>query len=902
MSKTTKVICIILACLPFSAAWGEWPVSQHQSNLLAIADASGSIRNPTLTWSFDTRGEQALFSIALKDGERNPKYRFKELRDPGYWGANQAQWGRIPETHVLSPDGKIQRSGHANNEQIGDFLPEIPGLERFTMRSQSGTGDELAKGQLFKYQNGKEELVWETEEIHTHYSPMVLLADATGDGSDEIILALHYRIYVFDPKTGETLMWLRYHDYRNYGFFGAQNLDETPQAEFINIADFQSHIDVLRSDGKELSVIWRKDIEANIDRKKRIVRPGPDPIRDLDNDGRFEIVFNYHNENGDNLWHTVAWDALTGDVVFDWAGTYLNAIHDLDGDGIDELFLSKTDGLYVPKFAPIEIVRFSGDRKQRIWSLESGRFPFLDQVDFPKDRATGATLGNKTVPIIDWNGDRISDIVVFRRTPYDAVVLEGYTYFDNGFDKEFFIELPHGFNGEIMGVQDDRTQGGPKALLSLNVPRVRPEERVAFVVEDAEMELVSQHQVDGQLWNHPWTDPKVGKLGNHRVPTILTPGGPGEILAIQPPNREQPDPKVIWSRHGSRYFLMADTDGKGDLEVVYVSEGSDGQGRAVCVNEAGHPIWETDLFGFPGVPNIWNTAGVTSLFAGKFTGVGFRTDIFLTARRSTMHSNEGFVLSGEDGSLIWRRDSIGDEWGVGGTWVAAANTNERRGEEVVSLYPVCFSILDGPTGEELVYKNMAVDYFPGVWAAYGAPVVADWFGDGGEAEVYHALGYGAGVSTLQAERVWSTQVPTAFPAKFDVDGDGFDEIIACEYPSRNVGPSPKGFVARNIRSGSDVSILDWEIPNGGVAHLVTVDIDSDGNMDGVFTSGNLLGAITARDGELTKLWEMTYPENVGPPAVTDLDMDGKVEILVYGNSGVIYAVDEAPGSVADSAR
>ena len=386
-------------------------------------------------------------------------------------------------------------------------------------------------------------------------------------------------------------------------------------------------------------------------------------------------------------------------------------------------------------------------------------------------------------------------------------------------------------------------------------------------------------------------EPRVGKLGNHKIPTILVPGGPEEILAIQPPHGEETQPRVMWSRSGSRYFLMTDSDGKGDLEVVYLAEGPDGQGSVVCANEGGQTLWEIEVFGFPGVPEIWNTAGLTSLFTGKFTGVGFRNDIFLTARRSTMHSNEGFVLSGEDGSLVWRRDSIGDEWGVGGTWVAAADANGELGEEVVSLYPVCFSILDGPTGDELVYKNMAVDYFPGVWAAYGAPVVTDWLGDGGEPEVYHALGYGAGLSTLEAERIWSTQTPTAFPAKFDVNGDGLDEVVACEYSSPNVGPAPKGFVARDIRSGTDISILEWGIPNPGVAHLVTVDINSDGDLDGVFTSGDLLGAITAKDGNLIKLWEMNLPESASPPAVTDLDGDGKSEILVYGQSGMIYAVE-----------
>ncbi|MCA9426441.1 MAG: hypothetical protein KC994_15280, partial [Candidatus Omnitrophica bacterium] len=516
MSPLNRVSLVFLSLVLFflsSPSFAEWPVPRHDPALSGVADASGVIRSPTIAWTFDTRGDQALFEVTLKTGERNPKYRFKELRDPDYFQKNQAAWGRTPEKHSMSPDGSVQFSGHGMNEQIADFLPDVPGLEKFSMRSQAGTGDELARGQLFKYENGKEELVWETEEIHTHYAPLVLRADATGDGTDEIVMALHYRIFVFDPKTGETLMWMRYHDFRNYGFFGAENLDDDPQLEFITIGDFSSHIDVLKSDGKELSVIWRKDIESNIDRKKKIVRPGPDPIRDLDNDGRFEIVFNFHNEHEDNLWHTVAWDALTGEVVFDWPGVYLNGIHDLDGDGVDELFLSKTQGLYVPKFSSVEIARYREGRKQTLWDLESGQFPLLDQVDFPKNRATGATLGAQTVPTIDWNGDGVQDFCVFRKTPYGTTVFEGYSYFDNGFDKAWYIELPRDFPAEVLAVQSDPEMGGPKVLVSLDVPRVRPEERVAFVVEDAELNLVSQRKVDGQIWTQLSTEPRIGKLG-----------------------------------------------------------------------------------------------------------------------------------------------------------------------------------------------------------------------------------------------------------------------------------------------------------------------------------------------------------------------------------------------------
>lgn len=867
---------------------------RHDPALQAVLSASAEIRNPTILWSFDLRGDRASFSIRPGTGENRVVFDLgaeslteRSKRPRGEWE------GSRPPMFTLSPDGSLTQSGHPNNERVADFFPDIPGLEKFVMPDQFKENIELARGQMFKHENGIPEQVWETEEIHTHYAPLVLLADATGDGTDEIVMAIHYRLFVFDPQTGKTLMQLRYHDFRNYGFFGAKNLDGDPQAEFVNIGDFSSHIDVLKSDGENLSVIWRKDIESNIDRKKKIVRPGPDPIRDLDGDGRYELVFNFHNEHGDNLWHTVAWDALTGEVVFDWPGVYLHALHDLDDDGVDEIFLSRTDGLYVPKFAPAEIARFVDGKKQTIWSLEAGRFPRIDRMDLPKDRTSGAALGAKTVPVFDWNGDGLADFAVFHNRSDGGVDLEGWLQSKEGFTKQWSVNSPLGFQAEVEAVEDDHKLDGPSILLSLDLPRSGPSEHLSLDVAGVQMELLSVRKVKAPADYMLSMEPRVGRLGGREKPTILVSGGPNEILAIAPPQGGDATPVIEWSLQGTPYFLMADVDGDERKEVVILAEGRGGEGKIVVADDQGETVWEKTLYGFPGLPEAWNIAGLTSLFAGRFSGDGKGMDLFVSARRSTMHSNEGVVLSGEDGSLLWRRESIGDEWGVGGSWIAASDLEGDGLDEILTLYPVCFSILEGRTGEERIYRNMAVDYFPGVWAAYGAPVVADWLGDGGVPEVYHALGYGAGMSNLSAERVWSATQPTAFPARFDVNGDGLPEIVACEFRSPNGGPEPRGFIARDARSGIEVSVLDWKVPNPAAAHLVTVDIDGDGGLDGVFASGNVIGAITSKDGRLEKSWDLPLPEGLSPPALADLDGDGRPEVLVYGDSGRLYVIGDA---------
>ena len=72
-----------------------------------------------------------------------------------------------------------------------------------------------------------------------------------------------------------------------------------------------------KNEGDRLRLLWRRDIEQNIQSKSRIIRPGPNPVQDINGDGRIEIVFNLFNERDDGQWHVVACDALTGETVLD---------------------------------------------------------------------------------------------------------------------------------------------------------------------------------------------------------------------------------------------------------------------------------------------------------------------------------------------------------------------------------------------------------------------------------------------------------------------------------------------------------------------------------------------------------------------------------------------------------
>ena len=62
--------------------------------------------------------------------------------------------------------------------------------------------------------------------------------------------------------------------------------------------------------------------------------------------------------------------------------------------------------------------------------------------------------------------------------------------------------------------------------------------------------------------------------------------------------------------------------------------------------------WARPIAGFPGPHPDWNFGGVTRWWTGRFTARD-RADVWVSARRGTMHSDEGFLLDGRDGKLLW---------------------------------------------------------------------------------------------------------------------------------------------------------------------------------------------------------------------------------------------------------
>jgi hypothetical protein len=763
------------------------------------------------------------------------------------------------------------------------LIPQVKGLQTVTFEVVPGMEAALARRAVCRAHDGPEpRIAWTSETFDTVQNTNHIIADVDADGQLDVVLAPHYRVLILDGATGRTKHVLRFHSLRNYGFFCASNLDDDPRLELIVVADFALHLDVIDMDAKGPNLLWRKDIEADIQSKRRILAPGPDPVADLDGDGRKEIIVNLYNDSNDQLWHVVAFDALTGAKRLDLPRRFMAGHGDLDGDGREELLLCECPALYVPLAGSLSVVSWD-PRDEPVtrtrWSSRGGRF-LLREAPLPLTHSTIVARGTETAATVklgggggpgflvaapEGSGERISLISLSVERPLLSLSLPAPGSIRGIFDADednpaaFAISFP------------------ARSSARIEIPAARGGDLDAVSARPVPPRRVRGSQADGWVATGSWG----GK------PAVFTDNALGEVVALEPPRKPGGELNVAWRDAGQGPLILADLDGDGAAEAIFADESPTGEGRILAAAPTGRK-WVRPLDGFPGPHPPWNWGGITEWWVGRFTS-RTRFDVWASARRGTMHSDEGFALSGKDGALLWQRSEVRTPdlppttrgWGCGGGSLNAADIDGDGLDDVVSLYPVNYWVCRGTDGELLKSVSAASGLFEGVWGAYATPCVADLDRDG-KPQVFWSGPYHQGVTDSSGKARWRHKGGSSLVTLLDMDGDG-----ALEAASTGWEKDGAGLRVLNARTGA----LRWEMPLEGNprADVIAAQLDGTPGEELLFPIGKTLHAVTWRDGALHELWRIDLPaEPMGELAFADADGDSHGEILFAGKDGALY--------------
>lgn len=903
LSRLSCVMGLVLGAVGVSIALGaddDWPRYGHDGALTGRSPLKGQIISPRLAWTRTTAGRQlTIEAVPSPDGDK--------LIVPGRSTTQPAlPTVRMPGPSMLDIEGTgtLRPAAETFHERWAKVLPDVRGLQR-TAWSHTWTTEKVCRLQLFAYDQGfhKPRLIWKTDPPEdTIFQPLNVVYDVDGDGVQEICVAAHYRLMIFEGTTGRKETELRYHTCRPYGWFGLADVDADGQVELITIGDFQSHLDVLKFDpGKpendRLSIWWRRDIETDISQRRKWPQVGPRPVVDVNGDGRLEIILNLYNDTGDEQWHTVIWDGSSGKVLHDFPSRFTRGNADVDGDGAAEIFMVESDGLFVPSCGLIELVALKGGQPRTVWTRKDAGWVTADLLAFGPMWSTTACDGMKHVLTAG------SDAV----RPAFATWSSG----ESGGRSRMLSLLRADEDGRIQTLWD--CAGWPEDAEAVAMGPIGADGAAGMllclrlglgVVARIDGHRTQPRLVKDEPLSSPISMPVAARLAPGGPMAIVVEAAGGQVLAMQP----QPDGSahILWQRpgrgmtDGSRAVgpLAADLDGDGGNEVIVADRAPRGHAVLVAYRSDGSPLWKREFPTTPGGPVFWNTGALTYWWPGCFREPG-KTDLFVNTRRGPMHSDLGHLLDGRTGDVVWTQLKAvkdGIQWGYSGIPLATADINANGRDELVNLYPVAFWTADGRDGKLIAIKDLSSRKDLPAWAAYGEPMVRDFNGDG-RPEVLLDSVYILALLDTAGSPIWHGPGRADYPtvsgegnvdettsvrhALIDFDGDGRFEIASAGY----------GNGVRAIDPAGGNVLWSLKAPTPTCLRCSSVDIDGRPGDELLYVAGDTLVAVTGDRTAGRLLWEWKGSANLSLPAIADTDADGQAEIILQAADGTVCCLD-----------
>lgn len=937
---------VVIDCLATSATAGSlrpdanldgsWLQFRRDRKLTGRSPLIGDITCPEVLWTIDLGARKHWISVT--PGSSSSTIELPLSGESGNHWSLRSEFefdGRQVELpgSTSGPQDPLGR-GITN---IGDHIASLAGLERIICYPDFGNVENRCY--LQNWANSQWNTVWSSELSHFDNNAggsRPIVGDFDNDGEIETAVVAWYQFHVLELETGQLEVSGEFLDPqlqtdatgRAYGWFGAKDLGDDARLEFVILGDFEHFLAVFGWDNTGLVELWNHRIqEGNYETTVRhhVI---PNPVADVDGDGLAEIVTSIFNENGDEKWHVVVFDGLSGAIELDLADSYLSGLGDLDGDQVAELLVSDTSGSGVPKFGNIRVISFDGQTLSTLWSAQNEEFAVYGAPGFPDVANPGTTFHRRDAFLRnDWGAQPVFATRA-RGASEPDITLRFYSSDGNGIAQ---IGSMTGPRLTILSMPESTPERG---VLVQSITETASEGSLSLTNLSGVLELTGRiDSNDGQpfeLGRYPLLSASVvGPIDSARPNAVITQDYAQTIRAFDVSNGTSS--LELWRATGRGLFsgaydrpissvnefrsvILADVDGGGDFEVIMADRASDGDGLISAVDGDGTTVWQAPLPA-DGSPPAWNNSGITHWVAGNFRDDGHE-DVLVSIRRQTQHNHELHLVDGSTGQVVWELTNGGvldcfaaPITGPGDSLMPVLDWDGDGLDEALNVGSNLFAVYDGVTGSLLTQRPLLdpsdcplLNPIGGISSdAPAITPIADFLNNGSEQILFGKNERNLGILALAGDPIWLTPENSGMPFNTlqgiaDLDGNGDLELVVVGH----CAVAGEEIHTYDAASGD----LEWSMPmpeacDGtavnwpGAKALSSGDLDGDGRDEVYFTQGNVLYALAEIGGNGTWLWRATfapYYNEFSTAVIADVDGTGRPQILINHPDGYLFGL------------
>ncbi len=414
---TMHLIALTLCAAAAGASPGDWPESRQNRHLTGCQPLPGSsAETPTIRATYDLpRTQPAITPVALPDG-RGPLglcivsgallcfdtsgRRVWECHPPGL------NFSRIAACRDLNRDGTLEIALEAGRpaQPFGaaalvalddgallwqyDVEPMSYWWKLYAGAYLPGREDEQLIVLMHGYPPDKDNgymalfafpeagvlpaLRWRYAFHEYTCFPTLLRTDLDGDGLEELAIETHSRLWFLDAATGALKHFARWDvapaNMRSYGHIEFVDLNRDGRADFLCIADFAQHHEVLLNKDGVMEKAWSHGWGESVTTSKVATTWPAPPYADVDGDGGLEIVVSMFNSEDDGAWLVRVYDAVDGRLKYRAPGFAAVTLADVDGDGAADVLANRTDDPTRTHFDGAALLAVREGALEAVWS------------------------------------------------------------------------------------------------------------------------------------------------------------------------------------------------------------------------------------------------------------------------------------------------------------------------------------------------------------------------------------------------------------------------------------------------------------------------------------------------------------------------------------------------------